>query len=146
MRKTAGGLTRQNAVLLVLGTALLLAILIGLRFLLTGQDGSTREGRLRYLEKLGWAADAQSEEHRSVRLPEELSDVLEAYNRMQRAQGFDLARHLGERCEIYSYRLLNYPDCEDPVLVTLYVQGRRIIAGDVHSTALNGFMHGLKRE
>ena len=65
---------------------------------------------------------------------------------MQLAQGYDLNRHLGEQCQQYTYLLNNYPDDSQTVLVTLYIQGRRVIAGDIHSTALNGFMHGLKMD
>ena len=32
------------------------------------------------------------------------------------------------------------------MLATLYIQGDRVIAGDIHSTALNGFLQGLKLE
>ena len=137
-------MTKQKALAIVLITALVLMLLIGLRFLLNQSDSSTLEGRTAFLRRLGWEIDAGSEEHRIVRLPEVPGEVLERYNRMQKAQGYDLFRHLGERCEIYSYRLTNYPDCGQTVMVTLYVQGRRIIGGDIHSTALDGFMHGLK--
>ena len=61
-------------------------------------------------------------------------------------KGAEDTPEMGERCEKYSYRLTNYPDCGQTVMVTLYVRGRRVIAGDVHSTALDGFMHGLKTE
>ena len=46
----------------------------------------------------------------------------------------------------YTYQITNYPNTDQTVLVTLYVQGDRLIAGDIHSTALNGFMHGLKMQ
>ena len=59
-------------------------------------------------------------------------------------QGYDLSRHLGEQCQQYSYLITNYPDESQTVLATIYVQGSRIIAGDIHSTALNGFLQGLK--
>lgn len=138
------GMNRKKAVGIVLGAAVLILALLGLQLLLARTDASTREGRIAFLQKLGWEADPESEEHRSCLLSEEPDAVLTAYNRMQKAQGCDLSRHLGERCEIYSYRLTNYPDSGHTVLATLYVQGRRIIAGDIHSTALDGFMHALK--
>lgn len=138
-------MTRLRAVTIVLSAAAILLALLGLRLLLTRTDCSVQEGRLRFLERLGWQVDAESERREHVRLPEELSGMMADYNRMQKAQGYDLSRHLGESCEVYSYRVTNYPDCGQTVLVTLYVQGRRVIAGDVHSTALDGFMHGLKR-
>ena len=136
----------MRAVSIVFAAAAILFALFALRLLLSRTDCGTLEGRLLFLERLGWQVDAESEEREHIRLPEELSDVMAGYNRMQKAQGYDLSRHLGERCEKYSYRLTNYPDCGQTVMVTLYVRGRRVIAGDVHSTALDGFMHGLKTE
>ena len=144
--KTKGRMTRLRAVSTVLTAAALILALLCLRLFLTRADCGTREGRLRFLERLGWQVDAESESLERTRLPEALDDVMTEYNRMQKAQGYDLSLHLGERCDVYSYRVTNYPDCGQTVLVTLYVQGRRVIAGDVHSTALNGFMHGLKTE
>ncbi len=141
--KTELVMTRARALRIVLGTALVLLLLLGLRVFLSGADGSSLAGRVRFLESLGWQVDAQSEAHKSVRLPQELGEVLSRYNEMQKAQGYDLTRHLGERCEQYSYLVTNYPDSTQTVWVTLYIQGRRVIAGDVHSTALDGFMQGL---
>ena len=66
-------------------------------------------------------------------------------NRMQQAQGYDLSNHLGERCSQYSYQLTNYADSDGTVIITIYVQENEVIAGDIHTTAVNGFMHGLKR-
>ena len=144
--KTKRRMTRMRAVSIVFVAAAILFALFALRLLQSRTDCGTLEGRLLFLERLGWQVDAESEEREHIRLPEELSDVMAGYNRMQKAQGYDLSRHLGERCEKYSYRLTNYPDCGQTVMVTLYVRGRRVIAGDVHSTALDGFMHGLKTE
>ena len=144
MERIKRRMTRRRAVGIVLGTAVLILGLLGLRLLLARTDAGTQEGRIAFLDNLGWKADPASEEHRSCLLPEEPDAAMADYIRMQQAQGYDLSRHLGECCEIYSYRLTNYPDSGQTVLATLYVQGRRIIAGDIHSTALDGFMHGLK--
>ena len=67
------------------------------------------------------------------------------YNKMQLKQGFDLSKHPGESCEQYIYTLTNYPTKDEVVLVTLYLQGKDLIAADIHSTAMNGFMHGIKK-
>ncbi len=111
-----------------------------------GDDLRTLPGRQAALRSYGWEIDPESEEHRSVRIPERLEGVLRDYNELQLEQGFDLAEHLGETCEQYSYTVTNYPEADCTVLVTLYIWGRELIAGDVHSTALNGFMTGLRRE
>lgn len=138
-------MTKRKALSIVLLCAVVLLALLLLRWLIGGrEDLRSPEGRQEYLEKLGWEIDPATEEHRSVLLPERLDGVIADYNRLQLQQGFDLSRHLGERCEQYSYLVLNYPDSSDTVVVTLYLQGKRLIAGDVHSTAMDGFMEPLK--
>ena len=123
----------------------LLAIILVRALLDQKPDLSTLEGRQAYLETLGWEIDPDSEEHKSVRVPESLDGIIADYNELQLQQDFDLSKHLGEACEQYSYTVTNYPDPEQTVLITVYIQGKGLIAGDVHSTALNGFMQGLKK-
>lgn len=142
------GLTKRKATVIVV---ILAAVLLGLIFLRwrggsgSGFDMSTLEGRQAFLLELGWEIDADTEEFRTVVVPEKLEGIMSQYNRMQQAQGYDLNEHLGESCQQYSYQLTNYPDSDSPVFVTLYIQDGELIAGDIHTNALNGFMHGLKR-
>lgn len=138
--------TRKKALLTVLGAALLLAALMLLKWRAdTAANLSTAEGREKFLHSLGWEADISSEEYRSVIIPETLDGVMEEYARMQLEQGFDLAAHCGERCEQYSYLLTNYPDCGGDVIITLYIRHGKLIAGDIHTAALDGFIHGIYR-
>ena len=123
----------------------LLAIILVRALLDQKPDLSTLEGRQAYLETLGWEIDPDSEEHKSVRVPESLDGIIADYNELQLQQDFDRSKHLGEAGEQYSYTVTNYPDPEQTVLITVYIQGKELIAGDVHSTALNGFMQGLKK-
>lgn len=144
----AQGLTKKKAALIVVVLAAVLLALILLRWYGSGgktYDMSTLEGREAFLLELGWEIDADTEEFRTVVVPEKLEGIMNQYNRMQQAQGYDLNEHLGESCQQYSYQLLNYPDSDSPVFVTLYVQDGKLIAGDIHTNALNGFMHGLKK-
>ena len=78
-------------------------------------------------------------------IPEEFEAVMEEYNRMQRAQGYDLSRYAGKSCRQYSYKVTNYPDYDGSVIVTIYIAGRQVIAGDVHTASASGFMHSIKR-
>lgn len=137
---------KRKALRIVLIAAVILTAWILLRGH-AGSDGvSTPEGRQAFLSALGWEIDPASEDVRSVQLPAELDGMLQKYNEIQLNQGYDLSRHLGESCQQYCYLVLNYPDKSQTVLATLYVQGDRVIAGDIHSTALNGFLQGLKQE
>ncbi len=142
------GLTKKKATVIVVVLAAVLLGLILLRWQSSGRnsyDLSTLEGRQAFLLELGWEVDASTEEFRTVVVPEKLEGIMSQYNRMQQAQGYDLNEHLGESCQQYSYQLTNYPDSDSPVFVTLYIQDGELIAGDIHTNALNGFMHGLKR-
>lgn len=147
MAKNGSGFNRKTALRIVILIAVLLALII----LIRGCAGnklrlSTPEGRQQYLQDLGWEIDPESEEHKSVLIPETLEGVLADYNKLQLEQGFDLNRYLGKSCEQYSYRLLNYPGESDPVTVTLYILKNRVIAGDIHTNALDGFMKGIYPE
>ena len=108
-------------------------------------DMSTADGREAYLNSLGWEIKRDSEAFRTVVVPDKLDGIMAQYNRMQQAQGYDLSMHLGESCSQYSYELTNYTDSDGTVIVTLYVQDGKLIAADIHTSAVNGFMHGLKK-
>jgi len=144
MEKIKQSPTKKRLLLLVFALAAVLLAAILLRaFFGGGPDLNTREGRVSYLLSLGWEVDAASEEERSVRIPKQLDEVLTNYNALQQELGCDLTAHLGEKCQQFSYTVLNYPDTEETVRVTLYLREGKLIAGDLHSTAFDGFMHGL---
>ena len=145
-QKTGIGSNRKKALRIVLAAAILLTALILLRGNKASDGVSTPEDRAAFLQQFGWEIDPTSEDVRTVQLPKVLEGMLLNYNEVQRKQGYDLTGHLGESCQQFTYRVLNYPDKEQTVLATLYIQGDRVIAGDIHSTALNGFLQGLKLE
>ena len=76
-------------------------------------------------------------------VPKAFDDVYTAYNDMQKEQGYDLIKYQGKRAKRYTYVVYNYPGYEGGVRLNLVVQGNRIIAGDVCSLELDGFMHGF---
>lgn len=134
---------RKKSLLVLLALALAVLVFLLVRGCAAKTDLTTLEGRQRYLAGLGYEIDPASEQHKAVRIPATLEGVLADYNELQRSAGRDLTPHCGERCEQFSYTVTNYPDQTQTVLVTLYLQGRTLIAGDIHSTALDGFMEAL---
>ncbi len=139
---------KQLAVVIVLAAALLALLVLlcsGNGILSAHYNVVTTEGRVNYLAALGWEADAASETVQEITLPREFDGVFADYNALQRQQGFDLAPYAGLPCTIYTYRVTNYGG-DDTVLAQLYLYRNRIIAGDIHSTALDGFMHGIIRK
>ena len=106
-------------------------------------DVSDVDGREKYLNSFGWEIDTESEECRDITLPREFDGIMEDYARMQYEQGFCLYDYAGFDCMQYTYTVTNYEnDC--PVYATLYVKNRHVIAADIHSAAIDGFMHGIK--
>ena len=106
----------------------------------------SEKGRVAFLESCGWKVESPAMKEETILIPKSFSPVFEEYNDLQKQQGYDLSRHLGESCLQYCYEVTNYPDSDGKVLVSLYLQDGEIIAADIHSTALNGFMHGLKKQ
>ncbi len=145
-QKTGISRNRKKALRIVLLAAVLLTALILFRGSKASDGVSTPSGRAAFLQQFGWEIDPASEDVRTVQLPQVLEGVLLHYNEVQLKQGYDLTAHLGETCQQFTYRILNYPDKEQTVLATLYIQGDRVIAGDLHSTALNGFLQGLSQD
>ena len=146
-RNNQGSMRKKiPTLLLVTGIVLLLVFTAKSVFVKDeAPDLNTLEGRAAYLKTLGWEIDRDSESFRSVAVPQKLEGIMAQYNKIQLKQGFDLNKHLGESCRQYCYDVTNYPSGAGKVIVSLYLQNGQVIAGDVHSTAVNGFMHGLSR-
>ncbi len=101
------------------------------------------EQRVEYLKSFGWEVDNEPIEEETITIPRNLSDVYGAYNEIQKTQGFDLAEFGGMEAVRYTYKILNYPN-EENVVADIIVFRNEVIAADVQSTALDGFMHGLQ--
>ena len=149
MTRKTRGFTRKKALTLLLLCGILLLLFFTARAVFVKSDDApdlnTLEGREAYLNSLGWEIDPDSESFRSVVVPQKLEGIMAQYNKIQLRQGLDLNKHLGESCRQYCYDVTNYPGGGGKVIVSLYLQSGQVIAGDVHSTAVNGFMHGLSR-
>lgn len=95
-----------------------------------------------FLESLGWETSGEPVDVREVIIPEEWNSVFEEYNDLQKQQGFDLDKYRGKQATIYTYQILNYDGAEN-VVANLMVFDGKLIAGDVCSAELGGFMQGL---
>ena len=96
-----------------------------------------------YLAARGYTADPASETVRELTLPREFDDILEDYNRLQLAAGYDLRAGAGRTCLICQYELIDYPGWDGRVIATLYLCRGRVIAGDVHTASIEGFLRAL---
>ncbi len=142
---------KRTAVLVIAAAAALLIALV----LFVGGSGrraaapataarlDSTEKRVAYLASLGWSVDPASETEQQILIPKEFGPVYEKYNELQLRQGFDLREYRGMDATLYSYSVTNHPR-GDGVLAQLIVFAGEAIGGDVHSCALDGFMHGLR--
>lgn len=102
------------------------------------------KARVAYLAQCGWTVESPALREESAVIPRSFSSVFEKYNELQKQQGFDLSHYCGMELKLYTYRVLD-SGLGDDVLAVLYVYDNCVVGGDVHSTALNGFMCGLRR-
>lgn len=106
-------------------------------------NAKTKSERIAFLADFGWECDENDETVKNSVIPEEFDEVFQSYNELQKSQGYDLSNFKGKSVKIYSIRVLNYPENSEYVYASLTVCDDKIIGGDIHSTALNGFMHGF---
>lgn len=102
----------------------------------------SNEHRVTYLNSLGWDVEDEPLEKQTVIIPQEFGDVYSDYNQIQVNQGFDLSKYAGLEATRYTYKVLNHPSGDD-VVADIIVYRNQVIAGDIQSTALDGFMTGL---
>jgi len=147
-------LEKRKAILAVLLLAALICgviLIAGVRSAAAKEAGAlsaivkTNEQRVQYLQTLGWEVDPEPLETQSIRIPREFNDVYETYNQLQLEQGFDLRDYCGMEATRYTYKVINYAESDDFVVADLIVCQNELIAGDIQSAALDGFMIGLQR-
>ena len=100
--------------------------------------------RVAYLAQYGWTVESPAESEDTVVIPRHFSEVFARYNDLQKQQGYDLSAYCGQAVTLYTYRVTNAEYTDDEVLASLYVLNGSVIGGDVHSTALDGFIRPLR--
>ena len=101
------------------------------------------DGRVAFLQELGWEVNASPKESGQVRIPQDANEVFDRYNALQKSAGYDLSQFAGKTVMRYVYQVNNFPGATDPVYATLLVYKNQIIGGDITNTAADGAMHAL---
>ena len=109
----------------------------------TVKNIKTNDDRVGYLTSLGWTVEAEPMETQDVLIPKQWDAMMEEYERLQKEQGMSLEKYKNKHVTRYVYRVLNHPSGEREVFACLLIYKNRVIAGDIQSHALNGFMHKL---
>ncbi len=138
-----------------IGLVVLLVIAAGIALLaFRGCDGGeentaasvqarSNKQRVAYLESYGWVVEEEPVETQSVIIPRSFEGAYEEYLELQTSQGFELTPYAGTEVTRYTYHVLNHPCGSEAVYADLLVYRNKVIAGDVQSVELEGFMHGL---
>ncbi len=138
------------AVVLVIGSIITLSGLVDMR---RAQETSARsnpkgvktnEDRIAFLESYGWEVTSEPIAVEELLIPDEFNETYDEYLTLQSAQGFDLTAYTGKRVKRYAYEIINYPSGETGVQAGLLIYKNTVIGGEVLSSKLDGFIHGLE--
>lgn len=103
----------------------------------------SNEGRVAYLQSLGWEVSAEPIATEELLIPETFDDSYADYLALQTGQGFDLSAYCGKRVKRYTYEVTNHPSGETGVQAAMLIYKGRLIGGEVLSVQPDGFIHGL---
>lgn len=105
---------------------------------------ATNEERVEWLTSLGWEVEKEPSSQLSVVIPKKFDEIYSQYSAMQRAVGFRIDKHKGKTAEKYSYTVLNYGNGKETAVISILQRGDKIIAADIASAKLGGFLKALK--
>lgn len=96
-----------------------------------------------YLKSFGWSVSEMPLRAETVVIPKEFDDVYEKYNQLQERQGFNFDKAKGKKAMLYSFTINDHPSGEKGVIANVIVYKNKVIGGDISSSDVNGFIHGL---
>ncbi len=105
----------------------------------------TNEDRIKFLGQFGWQVQPEAVESIEVTIPEQFDKIFTAYNELQKRQGLDLTKYKDKNVQRYTYAVTNYEGYDGTVYANILVYRNKVIAGDICSADVKGFMHGLER-
>lgn len=107
---------------------------------------SSAEDVVYFLNSFGWEIDKDSKTVSEIILKAEPFQTFSEYNEIQKEQGFDLEPYVGKKLLKYTFSVKNYPGFEntDCIYASVFTYEGKIIAADIYSSSLNGFMQGVK--
>ncbi len=139
----------------VAAAALVCGVVVGVNGLLGAREAQamagavspkgvkSNEDRISYLESYGWSVKPEALAVEELLIPKEFDETYDQYLALQAEQGFDLTKYTGKRVKRYAYEITNYPTGETGVQAGLLIYKNTVIGGEVLSSDLSGFIHGL---
>ena len=99
--------------------------------------------RVKFFSQFGWEVSPKPIEICDIIIPSNFNSVFENYNDIQKSQGLDLSKYKEQSCTRYTYQVLNYENAPGGIRANILVLNNKVIAGDICSNELDGFMHGF---
>ena len=138
---------------ILIALAAVAGVILALILLLGGKSSAPtaatsvagNDGRVDFLNNLGWEVSASPVESGQVRIPKDQKPIFTRYNDLQKSAGYDLSQYADKTVMRYVYKVNNYPGATEPVYATLLVYKDQIIGGDITDTAAQGAMRPLTK-
>lgn len=96
-----------------------------------------------FLGQFGWEVKSEAVEIKDVVIPSEFDRVFTSYNEIQKQQGLDLSKYRRKNATRYTMEITNYGEYNGKVYANIIVYKNKVIAGDICSADMTGFMHGF---
>lgn len=124
--------------------AILIIAVTAVSFVVFAKDSDSEEG-VKTLQNYGWVVDENPVDEANVIIPNPFDLVYENYNQIQIEAGLDLTPYMGMSGKRYTYSVKNYPeDVGEEVFANVICINGEVVAGDIMTVSLQGFMHSLK--
>ena len=128
--------------MLYIVTAVMILVMAA-AFIAFGEE-SADEINAEFLRSYGWEVKRKNIESARVNIPEPFDLVYENYNKLQLEAGLDLRPYAGKKAVRYTYEVINFPyDEPKNVRANVLCVANEPVAGDIMTTAADGFMAGL---
>lgn len=102
----------------------------------------------RFIESYGWKVEKASVQKEEFQMPKDFDTLYKKYNQYQKDVGLDLNSYVGKIVRRYTFKVLNYENPSDfkgqQVYADALVYDGKVIAGDLKTNQINGFMVSMK--
>ena len=92
------------------------------------------------MKQFGFDSAKEATEVCEITLPSQFDGVLCDYNEIQKRQGLDLSRYKGKKLTRYTIEITNYPEYKGTVYANVITYKNKVVAGDICTADLNGFI------
>ena len=106
----------------------------------------SNEDIINFLSQYGWNVNNAPVESVEIVVPDSFDKIFIGYNEIQKQQGLDLTKYKNKKVMRYTYEVTNYPDYNGTVYATVIVYRNKVIAGDICSADVKGFIHGFSKK